>query len=169
MMGTRAGSVDPSLVCHMAQALDLPPARIGEMLNKESGLLGVSGLSNDLRTLEEAAARGHRRAALALELFCYQLAKQVAALVVPLGHLDALVFTGGIGENSASVRARVLEQLGFLGLLPDPAANALHGRTTGGRVSLGQQPRALVVPTDEELLIALDTAVIAQERARATA
>ena len=168
MMGTRAGSVDPSLVCHMAQALELPPARIGEILNQESGLLGVSGLSNDLRTLEAAAEKGHRRAELALELFCYLLAKQVAALVVPLGHLDALVFTGGIGENSAQVRARVLGQLGFLGLRTDPTANAVHGRTTGGRVSLGDHPRALVIPTDEELLIALDTAAIAGERARAT-
>jgi acetate kinase len=170
MMGTRAGSIDPAIVCHMTQALNLPASRIGEILNKESGLLGVSGLSNDMRTIEEAAGRGHERARFALELFCYLLAKSVASLVVPLEGLDALVFTGGIGENSALVRARVIALLGFLGLTIDEEANAAGGRATGTRVSREQSPRAMVVPTNEELMIALDTAaLVGSQRLRASA
>jgi acetate kinase len=165
MMGTRSGSVDPAIIGHMAAALGAPEARILEALNKQSGLLGVTGLSNDMRTVEEAAGKGNARARLALDIFCYLLAKAVAALVVPLGRLDALVFTGGIGENSAPVRARVIEQLGFLGLALDPAQNARHGRDQRGRISAGLRPQALVVPTNEELMIAEDTAEIAGGKA----
>ena len=160
-MGTRSGSIDPAVVTRMAQALGEPAESIVETLNQRSGLLGVSGLSNDMRTIEEQAAQGHQRAQLALEIFCYLLAKAVAGLVVPLGRLDALVFTGGIGENSALVRAKVIGQLGFLGLSLDAAANAAHGRANDGRITLGHRPQAVVVPTNEELMIALDTAAIA--------
>lgn len=162
MMGTRSGSVDPAIIGYVAGALGQPEAKVLDALNKQSGLLGVSGLSNDMRAVEEAAAKGHERARLALEIFCYVLAKAVAALVVPLGRLDALAFTGGIGENSTEVRARVLGQLGFLGLTLDPALNAVHGREKQGRITTGLRPQAVVVPTNEELMIALDTAEIAQ-------
>ncbi len=161
MMGTRSGSVDPAIVGHMATALGRPEREILEMLNKKSGLLGLSGLSNDMRTVEEAASQGNARARLAIDVFCRVLAKALAALVVPLGRLDALVFTGGIGENSAAIRARVVEQLGFLGLRLDPARNARHGREERGRITAGERPLALVVPTNEELMIAMDTAEIA--------
>ena len=162
MMGTRSGSVDPAIIGHVASATGQPEQRILDALNKQSGLLGVSGLSNDMRTVEEAAAHGNERARLALDIFCYVLAKALAALVVPLGRLDALVFTGGIGENSTLVRARVVEQLRFLGLDLDPALNARHGRDSRGRITVGARPQALVVPTNEELMIAMDTAEIAQ-------
>lgn len=162
MMGTRCGSVDPAIIGHVAGALGQPEKKILDALNKQSGLLGVSGLSNDMRTVEAAATHGHARARLALDLFCYVLAKAVAALVVPLGRLDALVFTGGIGENSSTVRATVVEQLHFLGLRLDPAANADHGRSQRGRITLDERPQALVVPTNEELMIAMDTAEIGQ-------
>ncbi|HET6437385.1 MAG TPA: acetate kinase [Anaeromyxobacter sp.] len=165
MMGTRSGSVDPAIVGHMATALSQPEKKILDALNKQSGLLGVSGLSNDMRTVEEAAGKGNARARLALDIFCYVLAKAVAALVVPLGRLDALVFTGGIGENSTRVRAQVLDQLGFLGLTLDPALNARHGRDAHGRITTGLRPQAVVVPTNEELMIATDTAGIAGGRA----
>jgi acetate kinase len=164
MMGTRSGSVDPAILGHMATALSVPEKRILDALNKESGLLGVSGVSNDMRTVSEAAAAGNERAKLAVELFCYILAKAVASLVVPLGRLDALVFTGGIGENAAPIRARVVEQLGFLGLTLDPALNATSGRGQQGRISTGTRPQAVVVPTNEELMIAMDTAEIAQAK-----
>jgi acetate kinase len=167
MMGTRSGSVDPAIVGHMAGALGRPEKEILDALNKKSGLLGVSGLSNDMRTLQLAAAKGHERAQLAVDLFCYVLSKAIAALVVPLGRLDALVFTGGIGENSTAVRARVIEQLGFLGLTLDPAANEAHGAAQHGRITTGTRPQALVVPTNEELMIAKDTAEVAQRAARA--
>ncbi len=168
-MGTRSGSVDPALVGHVARALGQPAEKVIEALNKESGLLGLSGLSNDMRTLQEAADAGHDRAQLAIDVFCYALAKAVASLVVPLGRLDALVFTGGIGENSAAVRARVLKQLGFLGLTVDPVANMSHGRAQRGRITREERPLAAVVPTNEELMIALDTAELVRGPARAAA
>ena len=162
MMGTRSGSVDPAIIGHMGGALGRSAAEILDVLNKKSGLLGVSGLSNDMRTIEEEAAKGHERAHLAFDLFCYLLAKSIAGLVVPLGRLDALVFTGGIGENSVAVRARTVGHLGFLGLTIDPAANATHGRGQSGRITKEARPQALVVPTNEELMIAMDTADIAR-------
>jgi acetate kinase len=162
MMGTRSGSVDPAIVGHMEAALGRPAKEILDVLNKKSGLLGVSGLSNDMRTIEAEAAKGNERAHLAFDLFCYLLAKSIAGLVVPLGRLDALVFTGGIGENSVSVRARTVRHLGFLGLTIDPSANATHGRGQGGRITTEVRPQALVVPTNEELMIAMDTADIAR-------
>ena len=164
VMGTRSGSIDPAVITMMAQALGEPAEQIVEALNLRSGLLGVSGLSNDMRTIEERAAQGHARAQLALEIFCYVLAKAIAGLVVPLGRLDALVFTGGIGENSALVRAKVVGQLGFLGLSLDAAANAAHGRAAAGRITQGTRPEAVIIPTNEELMIALDTAAIADRR-----
>lgn len=167
MMGTRSGSVDPAIIGHVSGALGKPAGEILDMLNKKSGLLGVSGLSNDMRTVEEAAASGHERAELALDLFCYVLAKAIAGLVVPLGRLDALVFTGGIGENSVTVRARTIEHLGFLGLEIDPEANAVHGRGHAGQITKRTRPQALVVATNEELMIASDTAEIARRNGRA--
>jgi len=163
MMGTRSGSVDPAIIGHVAAALGQPEAKILDALNKKSGLLGVSGLSNDMRAVEEAAAGGHARAQLAHDIFCYVLAKAIAALVVPLGRLDALVFTGGIGENSAAVRAAVVGRLRFLGLVLDAAANAQHGRGQHGRITVETRPQALVVPTNEELMIAMDTSEIGQQ------
>jgi acetate kinase len=163
VMGTRSGSVDPAIVGYMARALGRPADEIIDALNTQSGLLGVSGVSNDMRALLEAAEKGHQRAQLAVEIFCYVLAKALASLVVPLGRLDAIAFTGGIGENSAAVRARVVEQLGFLGLTLDPAANASHGKAQDGRITREGRPQALVVPTNEELLIAMDTADVVGE------
>jgi acetate kinase len=162
MMGTRSGSVDPAIICHLAGALNKPADQILDALNKKSGLLGVSGLSNDMRTIEEAASGGHTRARLAFDIFCYVLAKSIAGLVVPLGRLDALVFTGGIGENSVAVRERTIGHLGFLGLTLDAGANATHGRSQNGRITEEVRPQALVVQTNEELMIALDTAEIAR-------
>jgi acetate kinase len=160
VMGTRSGDVDPSVFGFLHAKSGLGIDEITQALNKESGLLGLSGSSNDLRTVSEAADAGDTDAALALEVFCYRLAKTVAALVVSLGRLDALVFTGGIGENSIVVRSRVLAQLGFLGLGENLIANAEHGRKHAGRVSLMGDVVALVVPTNEELVIARDTAAL---------
>jgi acetate kinase len=160
VMGTRSGDVDPSVFGYLAAQTGMGIDEITAALNKDSGLLGLSGLSNDLRTISEAAANGNEAASLALEVFCYRLAKSVAALVVPLGRLDALVFTGGIGENSNVVRSKVLALLGFLGLEENIIANAQHGRNHRGRVSLMGAPVALVVPTNEELVIAQDTAAL---------
>jgi acetate kinase len=159
VMGTRSGSVDPALVTYMARALGQPAEQIVAALNQQSGLLGLSGRSGDMRTVLQAAHDGDVRARLAIEVYCYALAKAIAAMVVALGRLDALVFTGGVGENAASIRARVVEQLGFLGLVLDGKANRVHGRGQDGVISKGKRgaPKALVVATHEELQIGLDT------------
>jgi len=166
VMGTRSGDLDPGILPHIAAATGQDIAALTRVLNRDSGLLGLSGLSNDLRTVQEAAAAGHVGAELALAVFCYRLAKSIAALTVALGRLDALIFTGGIGEHSSVVRSRTLARLGFLGLVEDPAANAAHG-PDHGRITQVTAPgaaQALVVPTDEELLIARDTAALIAAR-----
>jgi acetate kinase len=166
VMGTRSGDLDPGILAHVANATGQDVAAVTRVLNRDSGLLGLSGLSNDLRTVQDAAANGHVGANLAIEVFCYSLAKAIAALTVPLGRLDALVFTGGIGEHSVLVRARTLARLGMLGLVEDPIANATHGAAHGriSRADPAEAPCALVVPTDEELLIARDSATLIAER-----
>jgi acetate kinase len=158
VMGTRSGDVDPSVFGYLSDEAGLTVHEVTEALNTASGLAGLSGVSNDMRTVEQAAAAGNERARLALEVFVYRLAKAIAAMVVGLERLDALVFTGGIGENSTLIRGQVLARLGFLGLAEDAEANARHGRATGGRISPDGPVLAMVVPTDEELLIARDTA-----------
>lgn len=163
MMGTRSGSVDPAIIGHVAEATGRSAKEVLDLLNRKSGLLGVSGVSNDMRMVEDAAASGNPRAVLALDLFCYVLAKTIAALVVPLGRLDAVVFTGGIGENSKTVRAMTLARLRFLGLELDAGANETHGRHLDGRITTSTRPLALVVPTNEELMIAEDAARIARD------
>ena len=115
VMGTRSGSIDPGLFTFLTQQLNYSVQEIDDLLNKQSGLLGISELSNDCRTIEEAAVEGHPQANLALDIFCYRLAKQIAAFLVPLQRLDALIFTGGIGENSDIIRDKVISHLGFLG------------------------------------------------------
>ena len=169
VMGTRSGDIDPGLVGYLAEQTGQTAAELTRALNTRSGLLGLSGTSNDMRTVQEAAARGDERAQLALDVFVHRLAKAIAGLVTSLDRLDALVFTGGIGENSALVRGLVLARLGFLGLDEDPEANAVHGRSTGGRISRYGPAVALVVPTDEELMIARDTARLAGARPDAPA
>ena len=162
VMGTRSGDVDPNLheflVDHSGKSL----AEVTDLLNRKSGLLGLSGSSNDMRTLLEASARGDARAALAIDVFCYRLAKAVLGLSAALERVDALVFTGGIGEHAAPVRARTLENLRVLGAVVDPALNAAHGAGAEGRITDGSSRLlALVVPTNEELVIARETARLA--------
>ena len=169
VMGTRSGDVDPGIFGYLASQTGQGSADLTQVLNTQSGLLGLSGVGNDMRAVEDAAERGDERAQLALEVFVHRLAKAIAALVTNLERLDALVFTGGIGENSPVIRGRVLGRLGFLGLAEDPEANAGHGRSTGGRISRPGPVQALVVPTDEELMIARDTARLIAARPAATA
>ena len=165
VMGTRSGDVDPGVFGYLAGQAGLTVDQVTEALNSASGLAGLSGVGNDMRAVEAAAAAGDDRAGLALEVFVRRLAKAVAGMVVGLDRLDALVFTGGIGENSAEVRRRVLARLSFLGLAEDPEANARHGQATAGRISPDGPVLALVVPTDEELMIARDTAGLIAARA----
>jgi len=157
VMGTRSGDIDPGVFGYLDDAYGLSAHAVTTALNKESGLLGLSGLSNDMRELWQARNAGHPGATLAIDVFVYRLAKSLAALVVALGRLDALVFTGGIGEHDEDVRAMTVSALGFLGLRLDPVRNADHGAGSAGRIGTGEGPEILVVPTDEELMIAVDT------------
>jgi acetate kinase len=158
VMGTRSGDIDPGVFGYLAGRTGQTAGELTEVLNTRSGLQGLSGVGRDMRTVQAAAAQGDERARLALDVFVHRLAKAIAGLVTSLERLDALVFTGGIGENSAVVRGLVLRRLGFLGLIEDPEANTGHGRSTRGRISRPGPVQALVVPTDEELMIARDTA-----------
>src|SRR5262249_48348751 len=132
VMGTRTGDLDPGLHGHLQEQLGWTLDHITDILNNESGLLGLSGRSNDMRELVGAANAGGERAGVAIEVFCYRLAKAIAALFVSLGRVGTLIFTGGIGENAASIRARVIQQLGFLGFDLDPQRNAIHGARSNG-------------------------------------
>lgn len=156
VMGTRSGDLDPGILGYIADRTGADAASVTLDLNKKSGLLGLSGLTNDMRELNAARDAGHEGASLAIEVFTYRLAKYVASLAVPLGGIDALVFTGGIGENGPDLRKDVVGMLGFLGLEIDDAANAAAVRGNGGVITTGDGPCALVVPTDEELVIARD-------------
>jgi acetate kinase len=162
-MGTRSGDVDPSLLGYIGERLGVDLEDVLDDLNRRSGLLGLSGESNDMRTLQQSASDGSVDAALAIEVFCYRAAKAVGALTVALGRLDAVVFTGGIGERGAGVRRDILAHLEVFGLREDADANSDHGRRTSGRISVGDHPVALVVPTDEELVIARDTRDLAAQ------
>ncbi len=157
LMGTRAGDLDPSVVFHVMHAEDLSEHQATTMLNKHSGLFGVSGLTHDMRELLQAESQGNERAKLALDLFCYRVRKYVAAYAGAMGGLDAVIFTGGIGENAAPIRARSLQGLEFMGLGVDAAKNAAAIGREADVSAEGASARTLVIPTNEELLIARDT------------
>ncbi len=162
MMGTRSGDIDPNVIHYLRRVSGMPFEETTRMLNHRSGLLGVSGVSNDMRTVIKAAEEGYQRASLAIDLFCYRLAKGILAMAAGLDRIDAIVFTGGIGENNAAVRAKTL---GFLKLLRpklDPERNSRNGRGSNGRITHDNSPVAcLVVPTNEERAIAMETAAFA--------
>ncbi|UDL03501.1 acetate/propionate family kinase [Marinobacter sp. CA1] len=154
VMGTRSGDLDPGLFEFLG-GKGLSPAEINRLLNQDSGLLGLSGETNDMRTLTELAANGHRQADLAIEVFCFRLARYVGAMTASLNQLDALVFTGGIGENSALVRARTVAHLQLLGLRLDNNHNDRHGRDNQHHIEHADSRfPILVIPTNEERVIA---------------
>jgi acetate kinase len=156
MMGTRSGALDPGVILYMMDELGMDARAIERLLYRESGLLGVSGLSSDMRTL---LASDEPRARLAVDLFCYRAARELGSLGAALGGLDALVFTGGIGEHAASVRARIVDGGAWLGLELDPAANARHATRI---TTPDSDVHAYVVRTDEELMIARHTLALVE-------
>lgn len=155
-MGTRSGTIDPGILVYLHDSLGWDFKKVNQVLNKESGLLGLSNLSNDMRTLVDSAKKGHEGAKLAIEVFCYRLSKEIAALSIALPRIDALVFTGGIGENNAVIREKTLQHLHLFGFEIDPSRNGDHGRHSQGVITRPGNTVAMVVPTNEELLIALD-------------
>ena len=160
VMGTRSGDMDPAIIEFIAGKEGLSIAEVDTLLNKQSGLLGVSGLTHDMRDLlAEEREHGDRRARLAIEIFCYRVRKYIGAYLAAMGGADAVVFSGGIGENSADIRARIVTGMEWAGLELDPQANERFAGGAEGCISRdGARLAAWVIPTDEELLIARDTA-----------
>jgi len=158
MMGTRSGDVDPSLHIHLKRKLGMSLEETDKMLNSESGLLGISGLSNDLRTVEQAANEGHKDALLAIEMFSYRVGKYLASLSCALPEFTGIVFTGGIGENSATTRVRILDVMRHFGITFDKDKNAsLVGGSEGSFQDQDSSVELWVIPTDEECRIAQET------------
>jgi acetate kinase len=159
VMGTRSGDLDPSIVDFVASKEGLSAREVESLLNKQSGLLGISGLTDDMRELlAEAHEHDDRRARLAVEIFCYRARKYIGAYLAAMSGADAIVFTGGIGENSPEVRAAICEGLSWLGIEVDPERNTAHTAAREGPISADSSRVAVyVIPTNEELLIARDT------------
>jgi acetate kinase len=165
VMGTRCGDVDPAALLHVVAREEIGSAEVNALMNKHSGLLGISGLSHDMRALLEAEEKGNERAKLAVDVFCYRLRKYLAAYLGVLGGADAIAFAGGIGENAAAIRTRGLTGLDALGVGLDPARNAATVGAEAEISAAGARTRVFVVPTNEELLIARDTArIVAGQR-----
>lgn len=163
MMGTRSGDVDPSLHLYLQEKEKRSLQDItSEILTRRSGLLGISGVSRDMRLVIAAAGEGNKRARLAIEMFCYRLARSILGLTASLSSIDALIFTGGIGENSAPVRARVLTHLAILHPELDQKLNENHGKGADGRITSRSGLLCLVIPTNEELMIARETALLTE-------
>ena len=156
VMGTRAGDVDAAVITFLMEKENLTPQEMDNILNKKSGVLGISGVSSDFRDVEEASEHGNERAGMALDVFAYKVAKRIGAYAAAMNGVDCIVFTAGLGENSASTRRLICDYLGYLGVHIDSYNNSLRGKaidisTPDSRV------RVFVIPTNEELVIARDT------------
>lgn len=155
-MGTRSGDIDPAIIPYLKEKCDMTAQEVVDVLNKKSGVLGISGVSSDFRDLEKAAEEGNKRAQLALNMFIYEVKSYIAKYAAAMGGIDALVFTAGIGENTAFIREGCVEGLEFMGIEVDKEKNNIRGveavvSTENSKV------KVLVVPTNEELMIAIDT------------
>ena len=157
-MGTRSGDLDPSIVDLIATKEGLSCHEVETLLNKQAGLLGISGLTDDMRELlAEAHEHDDRRARLAIEIFCYRARKYIGSYLAAMNGAEAIVFTGGIGENSAEIRAKICSELTWLGVELDAELNSAHGAGKSGQVSAADsRVSVFVIPTNEELLIARD-------------
>ena len=161
LMGTRCGAIDPSVVTYLMEKEHLTPAQMDAVMNKESGMFGISGVSSDDRDIAAAVEAGNPRAKLAWDMRTYQIVKYVAGYVAALGGADAIVFTAGIGENSVALRAEILEGLAFLGVKLDAEKNQLRGQEAE-ITAKDSAIRAFVIPTNEELVIARDTQALVE-------
>ncbi|MDD3805946.1 MAG: acetate/propionate family kinase [bacterium] len=157
VMGTRCGDIDPAIVPFLQKNAGMAPEEIDTLMNKKSGLLGLTGISSDMRDIEEAAERGEERAVLALDIFCYRIIKYIGAYTFAMGRVDAICFTAGIGENSPTVRKRICNGLNGLGVELDEQANVAAFGSEAVISSPASKVLVAVVPTDEELMIAMET------------
>jgi len=157
LMGSRCGDLDPAVIFYIMHKEELTEQQASTMLNKHSGIYGISGISNDMREILAEEAKGNERARLAADMFCYRLKKYVAAYAAVMGGADAVIFTGGIGENAAPIRERTVRGLEFAGIRIDPERNAATVGGKEGEISPDGAPvKVLVIPTNEELIIARD-------------
>ncbi len=160
MMGSRSGDIDPSAVTYLMDKLNMAPQEMADFLNKKSGVLGISGVSSDMRDVEKAANEGNERAILALKMYSYRIKKYIGSYAAAMGGVDAVVFTAGVGENQTSTREEACEGLEFLGIKIDKDVN----NTIRGKEAVISTPdskvKVVVVPTDEEIVIARDTKAI---------
>ncbi len=156
VMGTRCGDIDPAIIPFLMDKEELTIQEIDNIINKQSGLYGVSGISNDSRDIDSAAGKGNEKAQTALEIFDYRVAKYIGAYMVAMGGVDAIVFTAGIGENQSSTRKVILEYLSFLNIELDQAANQVRKQEID-ITTPNSKIKVLVIPTNEELMIARDT------------
>lgn len=157
IMGTRSGDVDPGALAYIVGKENLNGEQFSNLVNKKSGILGISGVSSDMREIESAIAEGNKRASLALEMYDYRIKKYVGAYAAAMGGVDIIVFTGGVGENQTTTREYVCRDMEFMGVKID---NELNAKTRGEEIVLStpdSKVKVLVVPTDEEYLIASDT------------
>lgn len=155
-MGTRCGNIDPSIVTYLMEKENLSTQEVNDLMNKKSGMLGLSGVSNDFRDIEEAASKGDQKAILALDVFCYRVKEFICAYLGILNGADMIIFTAGIGEMDALVREKITENLDFIGIQIDKEKN----KTVGKEIDIskeGAKVKTLVVPTNEELMIARET------------
>ena len=160
VMGTRCGGIDPSVVTYVMDKEGLTPEQMSNLMNKKSGFLGISGISSDCRDLENAAAEGNHRAQLALDMFTYQIKKIAGGYAAAMGGVDAIIFTGGIGENSAAQRGEICSDMEYLGLSIGTELNNNASRKEAKFSTGDSKVEAWVIPTNEELMIAQDTVEI---------
>ena len=162
MMGTRVGDVDPGAIVYMMEREGLDAAGVSKLINKRSGVAGVSEISSDMRDIEAAIEKGDKKAILALDMYEYRILKYIGAYAAVLGGVDIIVFTGGVGENQIGTRERICKQLAFMGVTFDAEAN----KTRGEEIEISgkdSKVHVVVIPTDEELMIAQDTAAIVEK------
>ncbi len=157
MMGTRVGDVDPGALTFLMTKHGLNAEQMQTIINKESGVLGVSGVSSDMREIDAAIEAGNERARLALDMYMLRITKYIGAYAAEMGGVDIIVFTGGVGENQAMLRADVCSTLGFMGVEIDKEVNAVTRGTETVISSAASKVKVCVIPTDEELTIARDT------------
>ncbi|MFC2384045.1 MAG: acetate/propionate family kinase [Hoylesella saccharolytica] len=163
MMGSRSGDIDPSAVTYLMDKLGKKPQEMADFLNKESGVLGITGISSDMREIESAAAGGDKRARLALDMYNYRIKKYIGAYAAAMGGVDIIVWTAGVGENQVSTRLDACSHLEFLGIKIDEEANKVRGEETIISTP-DSKVTVCVIPTDEELVIASDTMKIVAEK-----
>ena len=163
VMGTRVGDVDPGALTYLMKSEGLDADGLTNVINKKSGVLGISGISSDMRDIEDAIAAGNERAKLAMDMYEYRILKYIGAYTAVLGGVDIIVFTAGVGENSPELREAICEKLAYMGVTLDKEANRSRGKEVVISGS-DSKVKVVVIPTDEELVIAQDTAAIAGKK-----